>query len=125
LNVKAYLEHEIAVDPECNDWESWEWLMCIESSEYLKRAHRVHVDLFDIPLPENSLHHWKQASDGENYLPYPTLTKFKRMVEDAEYERDKRGREKKELYMKGFAAFFAIIAALASAFEVYLTYRKK
>jgi hypothetical protein len=125
INLKAYLRHEIDCDPEGNNWELREWLMCIETDEYMKRAARVHVSLSDIPIPEKSMNHWKTADDGERYLPYNTLLKLKKMVEDAEYERDRRRRESNELRIKYFTALAAGIAAVSSFINLYLSVLKK
>lgn len=94
-------------------------LMCIESNEYMKRARRVHVSIYDLPLPDDSGSYWTQTYDGEHCIKYPTLTKFKKLVEDAEYERRKRRREGKEHWIKWITVIGAIIAALASVYSAF------
>jgi len=85
----------------------------------MKRADRVHVTTAEIPLPENSESHWQTAYDGDRFLPYHTLAKFKRAVEAAEYERSKRRRERNELWVKYFTALAATVAALASVYTAF------
>jgi hypothetical protein len=116
INVKAYLRHEIDNDPDGYDWESRQSLVDIEYSEYLKRANRLHVSLSDVPLPETSSSHWKQDDEGERHLSDTTLKHFKQLVENAEYDRDKRRREGKEHCIKWITVIAAIIAALASLY---------
>jgi hypothetical protein len=118
INVKKYLQHEIDNDPEgeADGPILSQDLMCIESDEYMKRARHVHVSIYDLPLPENSGTYWKQAYDGLHYLEYYTLTKFKRLVEDAEYERNKRRREGKEHWIKWITVIASTIAAIASLY---------
>lgn len=125
LNPKAYLRHEIACDPECHDWGSREDLLSIETTEWTRRAERIHISVADIPLPEKAESHWKTAYDGTGYLPYDSLRKLKRAVEDAEYQRDRRKREGREMWVKYFTAGAAALAALASLANLYFTSRKR
>jgi hypothetical protein len=123
LNRKAYLRHFIDRDPD--DWESIEALLCIETGEWTRRGERVNVWITDLPLPEGKTSHWETAADRREYLPWDTLRKFKKIVEDGEYERNRRKREGRELWVKYFTAGAAAIAALAALLNLYFTSRRK
>lgn len=111
----------IECGPEGEDWESREDLLCIETTECIRRGDRVHVSVTDIPLPTEAKSHWQTAYHGETYLEYETLRRLKKLVEDAEYERARRKREGRELWVKYFTAGAAALAALASLANLYLT----
>lgn len=102
------------------DENGLQWLMCVESEEYVERARRVNVSLSDVPLAEDH-EYWRDAYDGARYIQNPSLTRFKKMVCDAEYEHRKRNREGYEVLVKWATAVAAIIGATAS---VYLALKK-
>lgn len=125
LDRAAYLRHVIEGDPIGDDWDSREELLCIETAEWTRRGSKVNVGVTDIPLPEGKKTHWVTAFDGAGYVPWDTLRKFKKTVEDAEYERGRRRREGRELWVKYFTAGAAALAALASLLNLYFASQKR
>jgi hypothetical protein len=105
------------MDHEGEDYECRDELACLETNEYMKRARRVHVTLAEFPLPEGATSIWHTAYNGQRYIIYPVLAKYKQAVEAAEYERAKRRREGKELWIKWFTAVVSTIAAIASVYS--------
>ncbi len=124
FSLRAYLKHEIDIDPEGEDREAIEAYLSIETQHWLKRADRVHVGVADIPTVDNESQ-WMQTYDGLSCLKWEPLRRLKRLVEDAEYERTRRKHEGREFLLKWFTAVFAALAALASIWNVYLTTRKR
>jgi hypothetical protein len=125
VNVKAYLRHLIDADQDFEDQTIRDDLACIETKEYMARARRVHMTLAEIPYPPGEETHWFDAYDGDRYLHYLTLTRVKKAVEDAEYERKKRRREGAELSIKWLTVIGAIIGAVAGVINLYITAHKK
>ena len=123
LNLRAYLRH--AADNPNYDAEAIEALLCLDTDKWTRRGAKVNVWVGDIALPEDATTHWKTAYDGSRYLPWDTLRKFQKIVEDAEYERGRRRREGRELRVKYFTAIAAALAALASLTNLYFSYRRK
>jgi hypothetical protein len=129
VNFKAYLRHMIDLsgnefDPEADCMI--EDLLYLETKEWVRRAERVHISpSHDIPLPSNGKAHWQRSYDGSTYLKDESLRKLKKLVEDAEYEKSRRKREGRELWIKWFTAIAAGLAALASIGNLYFTFRKK
>jgi hypothetical protein len=121
LNRLAYLKHVIATSDYLED--EIEEALSIETYQWEKRGVKVNLVMRDVPLPKGE----KLYSDsmyGE--IPtWETLRHFKKMVEDAEYERDKRKREGREIGVKYFTAVAATLAALASLANLYLSSFKK
>ena len=101
VSASKYLQHEIDTAHEEDAWEPRLWLMSVETREYLKRARRVHVSPSDIQPLANNETIWKEY-DGERFMSDPTLTRFKAMVCDAEYQHKKRNREGYEVLVKCF-----------------------
>jgi sulfur relay (sulfurtransferase) DsrC/TusE family protein len=126
FNRKAYLSHVIQATEDLSDCEEYEELLLLETNEWTRRADRVHISVRDIPLSEDATTHWAPGHyNRESYLPYETLRKLKKLVEDAEYERDRRKREGREIWVKYFTAGAAALAALASLANLYFTSRRK
>ena len=133
LNRKAYLRH-FAADP-IDDRNAPEELLCLETEELTRRGAKVNVWVRDIPLPEGITRSgdpdaepewpWKFAADYSEYIPSDILSKFRKLVEDAEYEKARRRREGRELWVKYFTAIAATLAALASLANLYFSNRKK
>ena len=96
INPIAYANY-LASDPD--DFMAQEDSLCFETRYWLKRAHKFHVSVQDIPL-ENLDNHWKAAYDGERYIQYNSLRKLKKLTEDAEYENKRRSREGSEIFIK-------------------------
>jgi len=103
--------------------EDIEEIQCIETRMLTKRGDAVHVSVTDLPVPEGQTSHWQNARDGQLYLNSEALRKFRKMVEDAEYERCKRKREAWEVRIKWVTAVAAVLAAAASLFNLYFTSR--
>jgi hypothetical protein len=122
LNRKAYLRH--AADNPHGDWEAVEELLSLETEEWNQRGAKVNVRVSDIPLPEGEQTHWKGSGQGRPYIPWDTLCKFRKLVEDAEYEKARRRREGRELWVKYFTAIVAAVAAAASVANLYLCSKK-
>jgi len=125
LNRIAYLRY-LADDPDC-DWEYIDELLCLDTREWTRRGAKVNVWVQNIPLPEGVTTHWKASEYLRymSYLPQETLFKFRKLVEDAEYEKARRRREGRELWVKYFTAIAAALAALASFANLYFSSRKK
>jgi hypothetical protein len=123
LNRKAYLRHA-ADNPDC-DPEDIQALLCLDTNKWVRRGARVNVWVDDIPLPEGVRTHWETAYDGAGYVPWDTLRKLQKIVEDAEYEKSRRRREGRELWVKYFTAIAAALAALASFANLYFSYTRK
>jgi hypothetical protein len=125
FNRLAYLNHVVSSAPDM--YEELEEIQAIETRQWVKRGYRVHLDVNDIPVCEDQGPHWIDGSAGR-FVAWDTLRKFKKMVEDAEYERNRRKREGREIWIKWFTAGFAAVGALgglATLINLYLTYRKK
>jgi hypothetical protein len=93
----------------------------LESQHWIRRGDEVHLSVYDIPKEGEHEEHWDTGPYGTRYLSERILRVFKKRVEDAEYERDKRKREGREIWIKYFTAAVAALAALASMVNVYLT----
>ncbi len=123
VNYLKYLHHVVDTTFDSVDCEQeMEEILVIESEMWRKRANKVHVSSCDIPLPEGKqLWHACRYQQYETYLNGDTLRKLKRLVEDAEYERAKRKRDKHESWVKWVTALAAIVGAVTG---VYLALRK-
>jgi len=119
VDLKAYLQHQVDITHEDDQWEPEQDLACHETREYQKRARRVHVTIAAAIQPDQK-ECWLRSYDGDQFLESQTLARFKTLVEAAEYERDKRGREKKEMLVKYFTALAATIAAIASVYTPFV-----
>src|SRR5258708_4130820 len=86
VNRLAYLNHVVSSAPDM--YEEMEEIQAIETRQWIKRGYRVHLDVNDIPIPEGQGPHWIDGSAG-SFVAWDTLRKFKKMVEDAEYERNR------------------------------------
>jgi len=122
----AYLHHVVdscSPDSFCEVEDEVHEILVTESGKWCKRANKVHVAVSDIQLPEGATSHWNESNYGHgSYIGWDTLRKFKKLVEDAEYERRKRKREGRELWVKWFTAVAATIAALASLLTLYFSH---
>src|ERR1051325_1408285 len=127
VNRLAYLHYVVDnAEDLCDCIEDAEEILCRETDIWTKRGYRVHASIGDIPLPEGRKAHWEDGSWGwGRYVDWDTLRKFKKIVEDAEYERSKRKWEGREIWIKWFTATVAAVAALASLLNLYLSYRTK
>src|SRR5580704_4907730 len=122
VNRLAYLHHLAENDSDSDDFdiETYEEILTIETRIWVKRGRKVHVAVNDIIDPGQNLHEiWLQSPTG-TYVEYETLRKFKKLVEDAEYERSKRQREGRESWIRWITAGAAIIAALGTLLSLYL-----
>ena len=99
-------------------------LAALETEHWQKRGVKVHVFVQDIPLPEGEKTRYRDGNYGQ-YLIWEVLRQFRKSVEDAEYERNKRKREWHELRVKWFTAIVAAIAAIAGLVNLYLTYKSR
>jgi len=97
----------------------------IESQQWLSRAERVHINVYDISLVTEHEQHWSTGAYGDRYLSDRVLRVLKKLVEDSEYERDKRLRERREIRIKYFTAVVAFLAAMASIVNLLITANKK
>src|SRR5260370_3029956 len=124
----AYLNHIVdGVEDERNCLGEIEEIQAIETGQWTKRGYRVHLSITDLPLPEGQSSHWQQGiTSRDSYVDWDTLRNFKKMVEDAEYEKKRRKREGREMWVKWFTALAASVGALgglATLISLYLTYR--
>jgi hypothetical protein len=122
FNRVAYLRNVLETAPDPFDYEEErDELLATETSIWVKRASKVHVSVSDIPLPPEETSHWKQSNTGwGEYFNWDTLRKFKKMVEDAEYEHKRRNREGRELLIKWFTAVAAAIGALTGLYLAFV-----
>jgi len=107
------------------DWELQDELQHLQTTKWVKRGRKVNVSVTDIPLPEGSDTHWQMGTFGERHLPPDVLRRYRKLVEDAEYEKARRRREGKELWVKYLTMTAAILAALASLGNLYLNFNHK
>jgi hypothetical protein len=122
FNRLAYLRNvlDTADDPFEYEQEMDE-LLATETSRWVKRAFNVHVSVSDIPLKQGEASHWKDSHTGfGKHFNFETLRKFKKLVEDAEYERKRRNREGRELLIKWFTAVAAAIGALTGLYLAFV-----
>jgi hypothetical protein len=108
---------------ECAEFD--DEVLHIESQEWLARAGSVHISVYDIPLAGEHEGHWATGPYGDRYLSDKVFRLLKKQVEDAEYERDRRKREQREVRIKYFTATAALLAALASIANLLLSAKKK
>jgi hypothetical protein len=103
---------------ECAEYD--DEIRSLESHQWMVRAKRVHLGVYDIPLAEHE-QHWDTGVYGTGYLSDRVFRVLKKQVEDAEYERDRRKRESREIRIKYFTAVVAFLAALASIANLIVT----
>jgi hypothetical protein len=123
----AYLHHVldgVGADELSNYGEEIEEIQALETEQWTRRGFRVHLSVNDIPVAEGQQPHWIEGATG-SFVDWDTLRRFKKMVEDAEYERSRRKREGREMWVKWFTAAAAAIAGVAALMNLYLTYRNK
>ena len=115
FRYETYLEACIDAAPDDEpDWESQILLLASQTKRWVKRGRKINVyPNADLPLPEGKRTHFEYDL-GCEHLSWRALRQFRKMVEDAEYERDKRKREKNEMWVKWVTMAAAIIAALGS-----------
>jgi hypothetical protein len=114
---QEYIESDI-------DIEIYEEIQAMETRIWTKRGSDVHTDVTDLVDIAEHEEVWQESSKGQ-YIERDTLRKFKKLVEDAEYERSKRRREGRESWIKWITAGAAIIAALGTLLSLYLASRGK
>lgn len=124
VSESAYHQHWMNVsewgDPDFD--ESWEGLQVIETQRWLKRARRVHLGLDSIPLPDGRTSHWEPGRfSPDGYVPDATLRQLKVLVEAAEGERITRRKDGAELWTKWITAIAAVVAAIASVWNLFLS----
>src|SRR5437762_103479 len=95
FNRLAYLHHIVDMSSESLECEDEiDEILSIETYRWEKRGLKVHLVIRDVPLPEGERH----FIDGQygSVATWEALRRFKKLVEDAEYERDRRKREGRE-----------------------------
>ncbi len=97
----------------------------IESLAWIARAETVHLSVYDIPLANEHEEHWETGPHSTRYLSDRAFRTLQKQVEDAEYERDRRRREGREIWIKYVTGGAAVLAAAASIANLILTARKK
>jgi hypothetical protein len=132
----AYLNHLLDSGDPNSDPDGYAELtreaFVIETKKWTKRGMKVNVSVWDVaPRKEGEQGPWRDGETG-SYIEFDTLQKFKRLVEDREYEREKRKREGREAWIKWWTAFFAffggvgaIVALGKSLLKFVLTYLGK
>lgn len=110
-------------DFECSEFT--DEIRRIESLAWIARAENVHLSVHDIPLANEHEEHWEIGPHGTRYLSDRVFRTLKKQVEDAEYERDRRWREGREIWIKYLTAGAALLAAAASIANLILTAHKK
>lgn len=71
--------------------EEFEEFLVLETYTWVKRGFDVHVSVSDVPLRPFETTHWKTSRFSNFYgdfLAWETLTEFKKLVEEAEHERE-------------------------------------
>jgi hypothetical protein len=96
----------------------------LESHQWMIRAEKVHLSVYDIPLIEHE-EHWATGPHGDAYLSDRVFRTLKKQVEAAEYERNHRKRERWEILLKYVTAGAAIVGALAALLNLYIASQKK
>jgi hypothetical protein len=114
FNRLAYLRHIVdsSLGSDDLDWEYYEEMLTIETRIWINRGTKVHLAISDVPHKEGD-HPWKEGSYGR-FVEWDTLRKFKKVVEDGEYERNRRRRE-------WITAIGVIVAALGALANLYFT----
>jgi hypothetical protein len=97
----------------------------IESLAWIARAEIVHLSVYDIPSANEHEEHWETGPHGTRYLSDRVLRTLQKQVEDAEYERDRRRREGREIWIKYVTGGAAVLAAAASIANLILTAHRK
>lgn len=103
-------------DFECSEYEGK--LQSIRFFEMRARGEQVYVSLDDVPLVEGQKSHWEMGQHGTYYVCPKSFRALAKLVETAEYERDKHKRERREIWIKYFTAIAAAIGAIASVYTV-------
>jgi hypothetical protein len=102
--------------------EAWEKLQVIETRRWLKRARQVYLGLDAVPLPEGQKSYWESGRfSEEEFVPDDVLRKLKVLVENAEGERIKRRKDEAEVWTKWITTIAAVIAAVASVWNLFLS----
>jgi hypothetical protein len=120
VNYHAYLRHHVdsAYDADELDWDLNEQLAVIETRIWINRGNKVHAGVSDVPRTDpDKKSPWNESPYG-NYIDWQTLRRFKKLVVDYEYERNRRRRE-------WITAIGVIVAALGALANLYLTLRGK
>lgn len=107
---------------ECSEFS--DQVLSLESHQWMKRAGKVHLSVYDIPLIEHE-EHWDTGPHGDAFLSDRIFRTLKKQVEAAEYERDHRKRERWEIVVKYGTAGAAFVGALAALLNLYITFHKK
>ncbi len=89
------------------DGQDADEILAIESAMWTKRGYKVHVGVAEIPLAKGETSHWASRPNG-SHLSFDVLRQLKKRVEHAEYERSRRKREAREIWIKWFTAIAAM-----------------
>jgi hypothetical protein len=116
-------QQESMRDFECSEY--LDEIRHIESQKWIARAENVHLSVYDIALLNDHEKHWDTGPHGSRYLADRVFRTLKKQVEDAEYERNRRKRESRELWIKYITAGAALLAAAASITNLIVTTHKK
>jgi len=125
VNAKSVEERQRAEGMrrfECSEYS--DQVRSLESHQWMRRAEKVHLSVYDIPLIEHE-ELWETGPHGTGYLSDRVLRSLQKQVEDAEYERDRRGREGREIWIKYVTGGAALLAAAASIANLILTAHRK
>ncbi len=121
FNRLAYLTHIVdsSFGSDDFDGELYEEMLAIDTRIWLNRGTKVHLAITDVARTDDDSPYrlWSESPYGR-FVDWDTLRKFKKLVEDAEYERNRRRRE-------WLTAIGVIVAALGALANLYFTLRGK
>lgn len=124
VSRRRYFKHLSDADPDGDDPTVHQDYLFFETRHWQRRAEKVHVSVSDIPL-EDGKSHWETGYDRLSYIRWSPLRKLKKLVIDAEYEKTRRKREGRELWVKYVTVVAAVLGAIASLVNLLITAGKK
>jgi hypothetical protein len=112
---KEHINHQMMY--ECSEFE--DEIKRLDSIELEARGTKVHLSIYDLPVPADTLQHWEQGTHGAWYINDKSRREFARLVTAAEYESKKQRREGWDFWLKVYTAIAASAGAIAGLITLF------